>query len=118
MNTSPNQPNLASRFLRRSISALKLCFWSGPRLLFTSRLSPRNAGFMITAAIPALLCATAMTVPAIVFSSPDSNAYFYFGRILQSDPLSWIPMSVAAICTFMALAFPTERPARPFLQQA
>jgi hypothetical protein len=86
--------------------------------MFTSRLSLRNAGFMAAAAIPAIVCTTAMTVPAMVYSTPEANSYFYFGRILQSDPASWIPMGIAAICTFLALAVPNERPARPFLQQA
>ena len=49
---------------------------------------------------------------------PESNAYFYFGRILQSDPVSWIPMGIAAACTFVALAMPTSTPALPFLQRA
>lgn len=118
MNTSLNQPPLSLRLRRKALSALKLTFWSGPRLMFTSRLSLRNAAFMIAAAIPAIVCTTAMTVPALVYSSPDANTYFYFGRILQSDPVSWIPMGIAAICSFLALAVPTERPARPFLQTA
>ena len=59
-----------------------------------------------------------MTLPALVYSGPESNAYFYFGRILQSDPVSWIPMGIAAVCTFVALAMPTSTPALPFLQRA
>ncbi len=106
-----------STLLRKIPGALKLTFWSGPRLLFTSRLSLRTAGFMIAAAVPAIICTTVMTVPALVYTTPESNAYFYFGRIMQSDPVSWIPMGVAAFCSILALAVPTSTPARPFLQR-
>lgn len=112
---SLNQPKRSIAF-RRISSALKLTFWSGPRLLFTSRLSLRTAGFMIAAAVPAIVCSTVMTVPALVYSTPESNAYFYFGRIMQTDPVSWIPLGVASFCSILALAVPTSRPARPFLQ--
>lgn len=103
--------------IRKISGALKLTFWSGPRLLFTSHLSLRTAGFMIAAAVPAIVCTTVMTVPSLLFTTPESNAYFYFGRILQSDPVSWIPMGVAAFCSILALAVPTSAPARPFMQR-
>jgi len=118
MITPKNQPSLASTSLTRIRRALKLTFWSGPRILLTSRISLRSAGFMIAATIPALVCTTAMTVPALVYSTPESNTYFYFGRILQGDAMSWVPMTLAAICTFLAFAIPSERPALPFLRSA
>lgn len=111
-----HQPSTQVSLFRKIAGALKLTFWSGPRLLFTTRLSFRTAGFMIAAAVPAIVCMTVMTVPALVYTTPESNAYFYFGRILQSDPVSWIPMGVAAFSSILALAVPTSTPARPFLQ--
>jgi hypothetical protein len=114
---SIQQPTRQSLLRHKITGAFKLTFWSGPRLLLTSRLSLRTAGFMIAAAVPAIICTTVMTVPALVYTTPESNAYFYFGRIMQSDPVSWIPMGVAAFCSVLALAVPTSTPARPFLQQ-
>lgn len=118
MITPNHQPSFASKSLLRIRRALKVTFWSGPRLLFTSRLSLRSAVFMIAASIPALVCTTAMTIPALVYSTPESNTYFYFGRILQGDPVSWVPMTFAAICSFLAFAVPSERPALAFLRSA
>jgi len=72
---------------------------------------------MIAATVPTMICTSLMTLPALMYSHPASNAYFYFGQILQSDPVSLIPMGIAALCTFVALAMPTSTPVLPFSQR-
>ncbi|BCU78613.1 hypothetical protein [Luteolibacter sp. LG18] len=94
------------RRLRKLLCALKATFWTGPRMLFTGKLPKRTAAFMIVGAAPAILCALFLTVPAFLFCTPQHQAYFYFGQYLNDNPVSLLPMLVAALCAFLVMAMP------------
>lgn len=92
---------------------LRLAFISGPWLLFTSRLSVKSASLMILLCAPALLFCSMLTIPAMLFQSPQQHAYFYFAKVLDQDPTRWIILGLAAVCAVMALAVPAAA-AKPF----
>lgn len=88
--------------------ALRITFISGPWLLMTSRLSRKNASMMILLCAPALLFCGMMTIPELIFQSPQQQAYFYFSRVLNDDPVRWIGLVLAGICALIALAVPAS----------
>jgi len=97
---------------RRVMHYLKLTFFSGPKVLLTSQISIKCAASMIIMCLPALLFCTILTIPALVFQSPQQNAYFYFSGILNEDPTRWIVLVLTALCVILSLALPATM-ARP-----
>ena len=85
-----------------------MIFISGPRDLVTSELSAKNASLMIMLSIPALLFCAMLTISAMLFTSPEQNAYFYFAGILNHDPSRWLILALAGVCSFLALAMPAN----------
>lgn len=101
-------------FTTRGIARLlRLTLISGPWLLLTSRLSKKNASLMILLCAPALLFCSMLTIPALIFQSPQQQAYFYFAQILNQDPIRWVILALTGLCTMMALAIPAMVP-KPF----
>ncbi|NQX01007.1 hypothetical protein HQ447_10130 [bacterium] len=92
---------------------LRLTFISGPFLLFTSRLSGKNASIMIMLCTPALLLWALLTIPPLLFTSPDQHAYFQFANVLDHDPMRLITLGLATLCSLVALAIPATS-ARPY----
>jgi hypothetical protein len=91
---------------------LRMTFISGPRLLLTSRLSPRNASLMILLCAPALLLSAMLTIPSLIHPSPESCALREFARVLDQDSSRGIILTLATICAFIALAIPAT-PSKP-----
>ena len=89
---------------------LRLTFISGPFLLFTTRLSSKNASIMIMLCIPALLLAAMLTIPSILFDSPEQNAYYEFAHAINGDPTRLVILALAGICAVLALAVPATAP--------
>ena len=85
---------------------LRLIFSTGPKLLFTSRISGKCAFIMMLMTAPSLLCCVMLTMPGIIFQSPQQQAYFYFSKALEEDPSRWTVLAVAGICTLISLAVP------------
>jgi hypothetical protein len=85
-----------------------MTFISGPRLLVTSQLSAKNASLMIMLSVPALLFCGMMTIPPMLFPSPEQNAYFHFARVLNHDPTRWPIFVLACVCSLLALAMPAN----------
>jgi hypothetical protein len=81
-------------------------FIDGPRLLLKGKFSRRAAGFMIVAAIPAILAVLFMTLPSLLFPTPQHNAFFYFGKSVSSDVASYVPLALGAISSIFSLRFP------------
>jgi hypothetical protein len=92
---------------------LRLTFVSGPRLLFTTRLSIKSASIMILLCAPALFLVLLTTVPSLIFDSPEQRAYYEFANILVKDPVQFAVLPLAALCALIALAVPATAP-RPF----
>ena len=97
--------------VKRLIHFLKMLLFVGPRQLLTSRISGKCAAAMIVMCTPSLLCSAILTIPAILFQSPQQHAYFYFSRGLEGDPVRWLAMGLAAICAVLSLAMPAAMPA-------
>lgn len=98
-------------FTAKGIShLLNLTFVCGPRLFLTTRLSAKNASLMILLCAPALLFCSMLIFPAMIFQSPQQQAYFYFAQILNQDPIRWIILAVAGVCAVSALAVPAMTP--------
>jgi hypothetical protein len=89
---------------------LKLAFIQGPKRLLTSRISGKCAAVMVALCSPALLFFTLITIPTIIFQSPDQNAYFHFARVVEHDPSRWALLALAGFCTLMAMAVPATMP--------
>ncbi len=102
-----NRPGVTKRLMR----FLKMLFFVGPRQLLTSRISGKCAAAMIVMCTPSLLCSAILTVPALLFQSPQQHAYFYFSRGLEGDPCRWVAMVLAALCAILSLAMPAAMPA-------
>lgn len=96
------------------MQALRLTFISGPRLLFTSRLSAKSASLMILLSIPALLLTLLLTIPPLLFNSPEQHAYYEFANAINHDPTYLIILAFAALCTIISLAIPATEPT-PFI---
>jgi len=90
----------------RLLGLLKLTFISGPLVLFTSHISVKCAAAMMIMCAPALLFCSILTFPALVFSSPQQNAYFYFAKVLEQDPTRWIVLLLTTLCVLLSLALP------------
>ena len=96
--------------LRGIFRLLRLTLISGPWLLLTSRLSRKNASLMILLCAPALLFCSLLTIPALIFPSPQQEAYFYFAQVLNQDPIRWAILALTGICLITALAVPALAP--------
>jgi hypothetical protein len=90
---------------------LHLTFHYGPRQLLTSRISAKCAVTMMTMCAPSLLCCSLLTIPALLFQSPQQQAYFHFSRVLNEDPMRWIVLVLAGVCSILSLAMPATMPA-------
>ncbi len=92
---------------------LKLVFVRGPMVLLTSQISGLCGVLMILLCTPSLLYCAMLTIPGVVFNSPEQHAYFYFSKVLNEDPSRWIILLVAGLCTLLALALPATMPEKP-----
>ncbi|MEO5916331.1 MAG: hypothetical protein ABIS50_18985 [Luteolibacter sp.] len=89
---------------------VRLTFITGPRALLTSRLSPRSASYIMLLCLPAIMLYLAMTVPSMLFQSPDQEAYFYFASSLNHDLSSGYMLALSVLCMFVALTLPAASP--------
>ena len=85
---------------------LKLTFISGPKVLLTAQISVKCAVAMMIMCAPALVFCAMLTFPALVFQSPQQNAYFYFAKVLEQDPTRWIVLALTGVCVILSLALP------------
>ena len=112
-----NSPLKSGANRRRGLSlllhGLKLVFLKGPKVLFTSQISGLCGALMILSCVPSLLYCAMLTIPGLVFNSPDQQAYYYFSRVLNSDPGHWAVLAVTGVCTLIALALPATMPPKP-----
>ncbi len=103
--------NVASQTLPDVERFLRKIFFHGPRHLLTSRISGKCAAVMVAMCSPALLFCSLLTIPALLFRSPEQHVYFYFSRLLNEDPSRWLVLLLAGICALMSLAIPATMPA-------
>jgi hypothetical protein len=94
------------------LNLIKLTLISGPKILLTSQISVKCAAVMIGMCAPALLFCALLTIPGLVFQSPQQNAYFYFAKVLEQDPTCWFVLLLTGLCALLSLALPAtmDRP--------
>ena len=102
--------NTASQALPDVERFLRMIFFHGPRQLLTSRISVKCAAVMVAMCSPALLFCSLLTIPSLLFHSPEQHAYFYFSRLINEDPSRWLVLLLAGICALMSLAIPATMP--------
>ena len=68
---------------------------------------------MAALCMPSLVACFLLTIPALIFQSPDQHAYFYFSQMLNADPSRWLVIVLAAVCAILALAVPAMMPQPP-----
>ncbi len=91
---------------------LRLIFIAGPKVLINSQISGLCATAMILMCMPSFILCSMMTIPEMVFRSPDQHAYYYFAQLLNQDPTRWVVLALAAMCTLFSLALPATMPAK------
>lgn len=101
------RPTTISEFLAHFDKAyFREWFVEGPKLLMKGAFSRRAAGFMIASATPAILTGLFLTVPGLLFYTPEHNAYFHFARILEGESPSIIPVILGTISSIFSFRFP------------
>jgi hypothetical protein len=101
------QPAPHGQFSAKHLATMILL---GPQRLLTSRISRKCAALMVFLCSPSLLFAAALTIPALLFQSPNQQAYFYFGQLIQREPMNWLVMPLVAACALSALIMPAALP--------
>jgi hypothetical protein len=81
-------------------------FVEGPKLMLKGCFSNRAAGFMIASATPAILTGLFLTVPGLLFYTPEHNAYFHFARILEGEAASAIPVILGTLSSIFSFRLP------------
>ena len=100
-------PTTVSEFLAHFDKAyFRDWFIEGPKLMIKGCFSRRAAGFMIVSALPAILTGLFLTVPGLLFYTPEHNAYFHFARILEGEAPSVIPVILGTISSIFSFRFP------------
>ena len=75
-----------------------------------SWLNGKHAALMILLCAPALLFSAMLTVPALLFQSPQHQGYYYFSQVVNQDPSRWIIYAGASVCALLALIVPVTGP--------
>ena len=89
---------------------LMVMLYQGPKRLLTSRISTKCAALMMFLCSPSILFCAVLTIPAMLFQSPNQEAYFYFSKVLEQDPSRWLVMPLVLVCTLLSLAIPATMP--------
>lgn len=114
--TATSQLREAARNRRRQPTVIELLsqldseffrnwFVEGSKGLFNGHFSPRAAGFMIAAVIPAILIAAFLTIPGMLFQTPDHQAFYYFAKCLEGDSATILPVMLGTISAIFSLRF-------------
>lgn len=103
MNTLKQPANVRRR---RNHPALRLL--AGPIRLFKAQFTRRNAVCLVALSVPALLVTLLLTVPALLFTTPQHNEYFEFAKQLDQGGDRWLALGLSACCSFFAFAIPAQ----------
>lgn len=81
-------------------------FVEGPVRILKGHFSRRAAGFMIAGAMPAILTGLFLTIPGLLFQTPQHHAFFYFAKIVEGDPASILPVLLGTVSALFSFRFP------------
>jgi hypothetical protein len=79
---------------------------TGPWRLVSSRISLKCAILMVLLCIPSFVVCATMTLPDLIFQSPQQNTCYHFAAALGQDPWRWVALSLATVCVLFSLALP------------
>ena len=104
MNTQPHTPVFRAA---RKPSVLR--FLAGPARLLTAQFNTWNAICLVALCVPALLVTALLTLPGIIFTSPQHYEYFEFAKQLNQGGDRWIAMGLSACCCLVCFAVPGDK---------
>lgn len=90
----------------RKPSAMR--FLAGPFRLMTAQFDRRKAVCLVALSIPALLVTALLTLPALVFNTPQHNEYFEFAQQLNQGGERWLAVGLSACCSLFCFAVPCD----------
>jgi hypothetical protein len=71
---------------------------------------PSQTGLlMILGSLPALVCSMLISGSAVMFAGHRDTAFRHFAEILERDPVSWFPITLATLCSLLALLLPCRK---------
>ncbi len=105
-DTRAHTSEIRDRTLACAKTFLHETFVIAPRLLLAGKYDKRKAGYIIAAACPILLAVLFMTVPSLLFPTPQHNAFFHFANIVATDAASTIPILLGIVSTTLGLRMP------------
>ncbi len=81
---------------------------NGPIRLFKAQFTFRNAVCLVALSVPALLVTLLLTLPALLFTTPQHNEYFEFAKQLDQGGDRWLAMGLSACCSLLCFAIPAQ----------
>lgn len=81
-------------------------FIIGPKLLMKGKFNRRTAVFIGFAAVPAIAVALFLTVPGILFPTPQHNQFFHFAKVISGDSATLIPVAIGVLSSIFCLRLP------------
>jgi len=81
-------------------------FITGPKLLLKGKFTRRTAVFIGIAAIPAIAVALFLTVPGILFPTPQHNQFFHFAKVISGDTATLVPVAIGILSSICCLRLP------------
>ena len=98
------------RFAKHELIAsarfLKACYVDGTKAIVAGKYTRGQAAVIIFGMIPVLLCVALMTIPSVLFPTPDHNSYYMFAKILANQGTSALPIILGVISTTLSLKVP------------
>lgn len=115
--TAPSNPRPAAANRRRRLAIRGLpghfsraffrdWFIDGPRMLLKGRFTRRAGAFMIASALPSILTALFLTVPGLLFHTPEHHAFFHFAKTLEGDGASLLPILLGSLSSLFGFRLP------------
>jgi hypothetical protein len=82
--------------------------FTGPIRLFKAQFTSRNAVCLVALSVPALLVTLLLTLPALLFTTPQHYEYFEFAQQLDQGGERWLALGLSACCSLFAFAIPAQ----------
>jgi hypothetical protein len=93
---------------RRPRTSLALRLLTSPIRLVKAQFTRRNAVCLVALSVPALLVTLLLTLPALLFNTPQHNEYFEFAKELNQGCDRWLAVGLSACCSLFAFAIPAQ----------
>lgn len=85
---------------------LKTCIIDGGRAVLEGRFTTRQGILIAAGQLPILLGVMLITVPALLFPTPEHNAFYEFARQLATGASSAVPILLGLVSATLGLKIP------------